>query len=690
MEHWPSGARDTTEFPSLEIGINADLREHLQKFTQLDGHEWSDYRGQAATTDWEVSDQRIRSYRKMYEKLGLVFKDADNKLRLSRLGIGIRSMESDLEEERERIFSQVAKTAISILSRYQLRNPSDNYGLPESCDVLPCICIWKAMYNLNNKLHFEEMNRVILRITKMKDLEEAIEKIRRAREQIASYSSSTDEIMHDLLGEPVHTDQPTARIAPWYSFAGWGGLIINQNADSEGYRHLSSTSIPLIKEIIENPPKYFEARNEEEWFSYYIGDAAITNEFDIESIAEIVSAFHQDLADVGLNYSVEFISRFIASCLAKPFVIFTGLSGSGKTKLSQAFARWLSVNRADVSNNFELISVGADWTSRDSILGYADALDGNKYVKTQALNVILNAVNDEMNPYFLLLDEMNLSHVERYFADILSGIESSEQIYLHSDSAARENVPPILEKLPQNLFIIGTVNVDETTYMFSPKVLDRANTIEFRVNREDISLYMDNPRQIKIESLNGRGKRFAGTFVAASSLDPSSSMLDHNMLKKEVMLFFDILSTTGAEFGFRTVKEMTRFIYYYELINPNDFAFEKALDAQVLQKILPKLHGSRKKLEPLLCALAVLCYNEHEWDFDANPQEAILSNELLLKQMATKAMSMDMLEDHPLTLDEQGAYMKDPQKAYLKMSYGKIVRMLKQLEQSGFTSFAEA
>ncbi|WP_051620638.1 McrB family protein [Paenibacillus sp. UNC451MF] len=689
MEHWPSGARDTTEFPALEIQVAADLREHLQKFTQLDGHEWNDYRGQAAATDWGVADSRIRTYRKMYEKFGLVFKDNDNKLRLSRLGTEIRSMESNLEEERDRIYSQVAKSAISILSRYQLRNPSDNYGLPTSCDVLPCICIWKAMFNLENKLHFEEMNRVILRITKMVDLDEAIQKVKHAREQITSYSATSEEILRSLLGEPVHTEQPSARIAPWYSFAGWGGLIITQNADSDGFRHLTPTSLPSIKEIIQNPPRYFEAQNEEEWFSYYIGDAAITNNYDTDSISEIVSAFHQDLAAVGLNYSVEFISRFIASCLAKPFVIFTGLSGSGKTKLSQAFARWISANRSDTSSNFELVSVGADWTSRDSILGYADALDGNKYVRTQALNVILNATNDAMNPYFLLLDEMNLSHVERYFADILSAIESNEQVFLHSDLVARDGVPSTLERLPRNLFIIGTVNVDETTYMFSPKVLDRANTIEFRVNREDISLYMDNPNQIQIETLNGKGKRFAAAFVAASSLDPDNDTMSRSMLKEEVLLFFDILNEYGAEFGFRTVKEMARFIYYFELISPIGSAFEKSVDAQVLQKILPKLHGSRKKLEPLLCALAAICYEEHLWQM-GNSQEMILSNGESLKDLATKAAYMDTFDDHPLSVDEHGRYIKNPQEAYLKLSYGKIVRMLKQLEQNGFTSFAEA
>lgn len=688
MQHWPSGIRDTTEFPTLDIKISSNLRDHLQKFIQLDGQEWNDYRGQAEATKWGVTDQRIRSYRKLYEKLGLIFKDQDNKLRLSRLGVGIHEMESDLTEERDKIFSHVTKTAISILSRYQLRNPSDNYDLPIDCDVLPCICIWKAMYELDGKLHHEEMNRSILRTMKMRDLEEAIQKIKYARQQLDNYSEGDESDLIELLGEPVHTDQPPARIAPWYSFAGWGGLIISQSVDSEGFRHLTGGALPLIKEILQNPPRYYDAQDEEDWFAYYIGDAALTNEYDTAPISDIVTAFHKDLSAAGLNYHINFVSRFIASCLAKPFVIFTGLSGSGKTKLSQAFARWISPNRAESSKNFELVSVGADWTSRDNILGYADALDTNKYVKTQALNIILEATNDIMNPYFLVLDEMNLSHVERYFADILSAIESNEQLYLHSDLISRDNVPPFIDQLPPNLFIIGTVNIDETTYMFSPKVLDRSNVIEFTVSREDIGAFLDSPYQIRIKELDGKGEKYASAFVAMSRQEPELDSSTQSKLKENILLFFDILSEYGSEFGFRTVKEMARFTFYYELISPNGAMSDLSMDVQVLQKILPKLHGSRKKLEPLLCALATLCYTDHQYEIFNNV--VTLANKELILNMAHKSALMENYEEHPLALDEDGDLLKKPENAFYYLSYKKIVRMLKQLEQNGFTSFAEA
>ena len=186
--------------------------------------------------------------------------------------------------------------------------------------------------------------------------------------------------------------------------------------------------------------------------------------------------FYQSCKDSGLKYKRELITRYIASLATKPFVLLSGLSGSGKTKLAQAFAQWI----CESEEQYTLIPVGADWTNREPLLGYPNALKDNEYVKpdNDALHLLLNAKKDETRPYFLILDEMNLSHVERYFADFLSTMESKNTIPLHKIDNEINNIPKTI-KLPPNLFIVGTVNIDETTYMFSPKVLDRANTIEF-------------------------------------------------------------------------------------------------------------------------------------------------------------------------------------------------------------------
>ena len=238
---------------------------------------WYDAMNSSSGSD--MTGSRLRTYRKLYEKCGLIYR-SDGKIQLSRLGQQMGSLEADLEAKKEEILYALRTTAIDILSRYQLRNPSDNDPLPDDCDVLPAICIWKAMRQLDNKLHAEEINRVILHIMRMADLDQAIEHIRDVRNSCGGKYDSIESIAP--LGEPVHTNQAQARIAPWFSFVGWGGLIIEQTVDSDGFRNLTAGSISIIDNILENPPSYYATEDEADWVAYYIGtdntDVPVDNE----------------------------------------------------------------------------------------------------------------------------------------------------------------------------------------------------------------------------------------------------------------------------------------------------------------------------------------------------------------------------------------------------------------------------
>ena len=336
--------------------------------------------------------------------------------------------------------------------------------------------------------------------------------------------------------------------------------------------------------------------------------------FDLGAFQALENAF----SEAGLLLDPVAIRRFSVSLLSKKFCILTGLAGSGKTKIAEAFAMWLCASPAQ----YRIVAVGADWTSNENLLGYADALQTGVYRPpvNGALELMLRAHADTTKPYFLILDEMNLSHVERYFADFLSAMESSNApLSLHGVAAGLQaggvggaggvEVPSSVA-LPDNLFIIGTVNVDETTYMFSPKVLDRANVIEFRATAAQMGAFLDDPAGIDLDGLASQGAGFATAFVARAQADADISALVDTQgaavapkLKADLLQVFDALVGVGAEFGFRTAKEIARFMVIHKELSGLDWQYKDALDAQVVQKLMPKLHGSARKLDAVLKAL---------------------------------------------------------------------------------------
>lgn len=366
--------------------------------------------------------------------------------------------------------------------------------------------------------------------------------------------------------------------------------------------------------------------------------------------SDTISDFKYDLCSSGLKYESRFIVRFIASLLTKPFVILTGLSGSGKTKLAQAFVQWICQD----GSQYRIIPVGADWTNREPLLGYPNALQPEDYVKPDSgiLDLIIQANNQPELPHFLILDEMNLSHVERYFADFLSVMESGEEIPLQSGEIGNE-VPAKL-KVPSNLFIIGTVNIDETTNMFSPKVLDRANTIEFRVTKDEMKDFLGNIREINMDALTGKGAGMAKSFLDMAA---NKDLIKDETINDALVQFFGELKKTGAEFGYRSATEILRLIHQLTVLDAG-LSKEQKIDIAIMQKLLPKLHGSRRKLCPVLETLGSFCIDGdvkivkdvfEQADFDFNGTNVL----------------------YPLSLE-------------------KISRMYRGAIDNGFASFAEA
>ena len=367
------------------------------------------------------------------------------------------------------------------------------------------------------------------------------------------------------------------------------------------------------------------------------------------------SKFANSISNAGLFLSELMITRFLASLLTKPFVILTGLSGSGKTKLAQAFVQWLCQD----DSQYCRVPVGADWTNREPLLGYLNALQTDDYVRPDngVLDVIIEANRHPELPYFLILDEMNLSHVERYFADFLSVMETKGEIMLFAEGTINNDVPSRLA-LPSNLFIIGTVNIDETTYMFSPKVLDRANAIEFRVTKDEIEKFFANQKAIDLDKLKTQGASMAQSFLNLAE-EKVFEEQDLTETHRTLVSFFGQLKKTGAEFGYRSASEIIRLIHQLSVIDP-DLSPDEKLDIAIMQKLLPKLHGSRRKLCPILITLGSFCVD--------NTKIANVETDVFAK------------EDFDFHSDD----------VFYPISFEKITRMYKGAIVNGFTSYAEA
>ena len=233
-----------------------------------------------------------------------------------------------------------------------------------------------------------------------------------------------------------------------------------------------------------------------------------------------------------------------------------------------------------------------------------------KYEKNDVFKFIELAGKNPEIPFFLILDEMNLSHVERYFSDFLSKMELLD--YKENSEPVSFDIPGYGKlELPKNLFITGTVNIDETTYMFSPKVLDRANVIEFKPEMDDVLNNLLETSSEDEEKVAEPG--VAEGFMQLANEIRSGEIPEEvqpilNDIKPILESFYTELAKCGFEFAYRTVKEIRLYaVAAYKTAEGEMPTATEIADIQILQKILPKIHGNKKQIGSLLDELEKLC-----------------------------------------------------------------------------------
>ncbi|KSU64626.1 restriction endonuclease [[Bacillus] enclensis] len=322
--------------------------------------------------------------------------------------------------------------------------------------------------------------------------------------------------------------------------------------------------------------------------------------------SELVEHIHFYISTKGFYYERRDINNLYLSLKTKPFVILSGISGTGKTKIVQLFAESLGAT-AD-NGQFALIPVRPDWSDGSDLIGYRDIKGEFQAGPFTKVLMEANKPENRDKPYFVLLDEMNLARVEYYFSDLLSVMESRDRKEGELVSA------PVVEEMEvgrllmrDNLFIIGTVNMDETTHPFSPKVLDRANTIEY--NEVVLDHFGFLSKDSVAEPMPVSNKQVAGRF-----LNLKDAFFDHEDLVKKVTSLLvevnSILEPIKAHYGYRVRNEVCFYMIYND--EGQLMAFDEAFDYQLLQKVLPRLTGNDLKTEDALKKLFSFC-TSHEW-----------------------------------------------------------------------------
>ncbi|MDA4081881.1 MULTISPECIES: MrcB family domain-containing protein [Bacillus] len=425
-------------------------------------------------------------------------------------------------------------------------------------------------------------------------------------------------------------------------------IFLGTSSKAKGYAN--STAAYIAYDVNKMPSEKELVEDLEEMLRYYEGFIVYKKEgtkyemiyerkevyLDQQSIIDHVSSYIQSK---GFFYEKKDLINFFLSLKTKPFVILSGISGTGKTKIVQWFAE--SLGATEENGQFTLIPVRPDWSDSSDLLGYVN-LQG-EFQERPLIKVLENADANPNRPYFVVLDEMNLARVEYYFSDFLSVIESRKWKggKIVTSPVLPESITNKHITIPSNVYIIGTVNMDETTHPLSKKVLDRANTIEFNtVNLDYFNFLMDvEEKEAEIAS----NRSLETEYLHLKECFKENEDLVRN-ISSVLIEINKTLESVGAQVGYRIRDEICFYMAYNE--QGKLLSFDEAFDYQIYQKILPRLAGSDGRTEEVLKQLYVLCANE---EYDSGNSDA--------------------------------SYAKYPRSA------NKLSHMLRRFEYDGFTSF---
>lgn len=300
--------------------------------------------------------------------------------------------------------------------------------------------------------------------------------------------------------------------------------------------------------------------------------------------------------DAGLVYDERDLINFHTAMKSSNLVILSGMSGTGKSKLVQMYGEALGLD----SYQLNIIPVRPSWSDDRDLLGYVDSIHNvYKPGDTSLIDTLVQAEKNIDKIYIVCFDEMNLARVEYYFSQFLSILEmdsTKRKVTLYNSDL--ENKLYNADKYPSqiairdNILFVGTVNIDESTYHFSDKVLDRANVIT--LNSQELTKI----KKVKFEKQTRCNEIMFNEYnqykITQSEITLKDSELDLlDILNKEINK-----TNKNIGVGFRIVRQID--LYLKNIPNDSILTRKDAFDLQILQRILTKIRGSQEQMQDLI------------------------------------------------------------------------------------------
>jgi 5-methylcytosine-specific restriction protein B len=446
----PAGSTIDSTF-SIELKTEDEGNNTLKILLQMDGLNAYDDATVESVTGKSIN--RARRWAKFFASMGIMYRDGQ----VSYLTDWGKFLAEAPDAERKAFRLTIARMALRILGKYQLKNPADDQKnrYPADCDVFPYWCIWKAADELDGRIHWDEVNRELMHVLKMADLPAAIDRIRRARLNPA-YDPASGGTAEFPLGPRCHDehDPPQGKTAdgqvrdhymtPWLKKAGFGGLLLVQPGSSgNGYWSVPQDFRSEIHQSVLFAPEYRYFSNSKDWLAYY------------GSIPEMENAAGDD-TDLADDDSIWAQAKALVD-QGSLAILLTGPPGTSKTW----YARRLALKFAGANARVRLIQFHPSFSYDDFIEGYVPTSTLSNAPSMALFQIVPKtflafcdlARTRPQEQFVFVIDEINRGDVSRIFGELLTYIERDYRGKAFTLSYSGRDT-----SIPANVLLLGTMN----------------------------------------------------------------------------------------------------------------------------------------------------------------------------------------------------------------------------------------